>query len=171
MTTRTEPNPYSILGLAPTASQAEIQTAYRALVAKYHPDRHQGNPLEELAGAKMVEINRAYEILSDPARRTAYDGERPASAGLPFAAAPNGLSRQHIRWLQILGLLFLLPILIRFGAQLVRLLVRAGLEFVPLLRGTPVAAALVLAAISILVFALLRQRRQRRSKQRQSVNR
>jgi hypothetical protein len=168
--TQTELDPYAVLGVARTATDAEIQAAYRALVAKFHPDRHQGNPLEELAGAKMVEINIAYEILSDPARRAAYDGGRPASAGLPFAAAP-GLSRHHIRWLQILGLLFLLPVLIRFGARLVRLLVRAGLEFVPLLRGTPAAAALVLVAISILVFALLRQRRHRRSKKGQPVNR
>ena len=85
-----EPDPYSVLGVARTASDSEIRAAYRALVAKYHPDRHQGNPLEELAGARMTEINRAYEILSDPARRAAFDSgqviwPRATNTGQPCA--------------------------------------------------------------------------------------
>jgi hypothetical protein len=167
--TQAEFDPYSVLGVARTASEAEIHAAFRALVVKYHPDRHQGNPLEDLAGAKMADINRAYEILSDPARRAAYD--RGPSSGPSHAGAPGGLSRQHVRWLQLLGLLLLFPVFLRFGAGLVRLLVRAVSEVIPLMRGTPVAGALVLVTISILVFALLRQRRHRRSKKGQPVNR
>ena len=73
MMAKPEPDPYSVLGLARTAGDAEIRAAYHALVAKYHPDRYQGNPLEDLATEKLAEINRAYEILSDPARRADYD--------------------------------------------------------------------------------------------------
>ena len=98
MIPKNEPDPYAILGVAPTASEAEIRAAYRALVAKYHPDRHQGNPLEELASAKMAEINRAYEILSDPVRRELSLlalGPLLASAGVPVLVAEPP---QEARW-------------------------------------------------------------------------
>ena len=168
MTPKPEPDPYSVLGVARAASDAEIRAAYHALVAKYHPDRYQGNPLEDLATEKLAEINRAYEILSDPARRAAYDSGRgfwPHAAGQPYASAPASLSRQHIRWLQIVALLMILPLAYRFGSLLVRLLVRlvrAALEVTPLLRGTPVAGGLVLLLTAILVFVLIRRRSRRK---------
>jgi hypothetical protein len=168
MTPKTEPDPYSVLGLARTASDSAIRAAYRALVAKYHPDRHQGNPLEDLATEKLAEINRAYEILSDPARRADYDSGHafwPRTTGQPYATAPGSLSRQHIRWLQIVALLLILPLAYRFGSLLVRMLVRlvrAALEVTPLLRGTPVAGGLVLLATAILVLVLVRRRARRR---------
>lgn len=56
-------DPYEILGIKPGASKDEIKAAYRNLVKKYHPDRHQDNPLGELAKEKMQEINEAYEFL------------------------------------------------------------------------------------------------------------
>ncbi|MGC9985263.1 MAG: J domain-containing protein [Polyangia bacterium] len=171
MTPKTETDPYSVLGLARTASEVEIRAAYHALVAKYHPDRHQGNPLEELASEKMAEINRAYEILSDPARRAAYDSGQAfvSGTGQPFATASAALSRKQIRWLQIVALFLMVPLLIRFGAFLVRLvvgLVRATLEVTPILRGTPVAGVLVLLAAAILVLVLVRRRRRGRNGKR-----
>ena len=173
MMPKTEPDPYSVLGVARTATDAEIRAAYLALVAKYHPDRHQGNPLEELAGVRMAEINRAYEILSDPTRRAAFDSgqgvwSHATGTGQPFAGAPGSLSRTQIRWLQILALLFMVPLLIRFGSFVVRVLVRlvrATLEVTPLMRGTPLAAGLVLLALAILVFVLVRQHRAKRNRQ------
>ena len=168
MMPKTEPDPYSVLGLARTASEAEIRAAYHALVAKYHPDRFQGNPLEDLANEKLVAINRAYEILSDPARRAAYDSGQgfATGTGQPYATVPGSLTRKQIRWLQILALLFMVPLLIRFGAFLVRLvvgLVRATLEVTPILRGTPIAGILVILAITILVLVLVRRRRRGRN--------
>jgi hypothetical protein len=163
MTPRTESDPYSVLGIARTANQAEIRAAYLALVAKYHPDRHQGNPLEALASEKLVEINRAYESLSDPMRRAA-DGGRTGNAGQPSAAAPGSISGKPIRWLQLLALLLALPLLIRFGSFLVRLLVRGVLEVTPLLRGTPAAAGLVLLALAILLLVLFRRGRRKRKR-------
>jgi hypothetical protein len=166
MTRKPEPDPYFVLGVARTATDAEIRAAYLALVAKYHPDRHQGNPLEELASAKMAEINRAHEILSNPARRAAYDGGG-ASASFGPGYPPGAVSRKHARWLQIVALLFMLPLLIRFGSllvsQLVRL-VRGALEVTKLMRGTPLAAGLVFLALVILVLVLVRQHRAKRSR-------
>lgn len=60
---------YEILGLSSGASQEQIRRAYRTLAKKYHPDR---NPSPE-AAARMSEINDAYDVLSDPVKRRAYD--------------------------------------------------------------------------------------------------
>jgi hypothetical protein len=166
MTRKPEPDPYSVLGVGRAASDAEIRAAYRALVAKYHPDRHQGNPLEELASERMAEINRAHEILSDPARRAAYDSAGASAAGLGPGYPPGSISRKHARWLQIVALLFMLPLLIRFGSLLVRQLVRlvrAALEITSLTRGTPLVAGLVFLAVALLVVVLVRQQRTKRN--------
>jgi preprotein translocase subunit Sec63 len=165
MTSKTEPDPYSVLGVARTASESEIRAAYHALVAKYHPDRYQGNPLEDLASEKLVAINRAYEILSDPGRRAAYDSGQGFASGQPYATAPASLTRKQIRWLQIVAMLLMVPLAIRFGAILVRLVVqilRGALEITKLMRGTPLAGVLVLLAIALLVLLLVRRRRAKR---------
>lgn len=54
-------DPYGVLGVSPNASDEEVKTAYRELARKYHPDNYQGNPLADLAGDKMKEINQAYD--------------------------------------------------------------------------------------------------------------
>ena len=55
-------DPYSILGVSPTASDEEVKNAYRALARKYHPDNYDDdNPLKDLANDKMQEINAAYD--------------------------------------------------------------------------------------------------------------
>ena len=171
MMPKTEPDPYAILGVSRNATDIEIRAAYHTLVAKYHPDKHQGNPLEGLAAEKMSEINRAYEILSDPARRSTYDSgglgswPRAAASGYPFAKGPGAIPRKRMRWLQLLGLLMLLPILLRFGTFIVRLLVqlvRGALEISTVARGTPLAAVLVLAVLVVLLYSLVRRRRAKR---------
>jgi curved DNA-binding protein CbpA len=168
MMPKTEPDPYAILGVASNATESEIRAAYHALVAKYHPDKHQGNPLEGLAAEKMAEINRAHEILSDPARRAAYDGGQgtwPRAAAGGFPGGPGAMPRKPMRWLQVLAMLMLLPVLLRFGAFFVRLivrLVRGALEVSTLARGTPLGAILVLLTIGALAYALIRRRRAKR---------
>ena len=168
MMPKTEPDPSAILGVARNANDSEIRAAYHALVAKYHPDKHQGNPLEGLAAEKMAEINRAYEILSDPARRSAYDsgqGPWPRAAAGGFAGAPGTVPRKPMRWLQILALLMLLPIVLRFGTFIVRLLVwlvRGALEISTVARGTPLGAVLMLALLSGLLYVLVHRRRAKR---------
>lgn len=58
-------NPYSVLGVEPTATDEEIKAAYRALARKYHPDKYQDSDLAEMAGEKMKEINAAYEAIQE----------------------------------------------------------------------------------------------------------
>src|SRR3569623_2419302 len=85
--------PYVILGVPRTATPAEIRAAFHALGAQYHPERHQGKPLAALASAKMTELNRAYETLSDPARRRIAD-DYPA----PVRPVPPPAARRSSWW-------------------------------------------------------------------------
>jgi molecular chaperone DnaJ len=62
---------YKLLGVDKNASDAEIKKSYRSKAMKYHPDRNNDNPVE--AEAKFKQIKEAYEVLSDPKKRSAYD--------------------------------------------------------------------------------------------------
>lgn len=57
-------DPYQVLGVSQTASDAEIKKAYRDLARKYHPDNYHDNPLADLAQEKMKEINEAYDTIT-----------------------------------------------------------------------------------------------------------
>ena len=61
---------YALLGVAKTASEAELKAAFRKLAMKHHPDR---NPGDKTAEATFKELNEAYQVLSDPQKRAAYD--------------------------------------------------------------------------------------------------
>ncbi len=67
---------YATLGVLPTAEDVVIRAAYKALAQRYHPDRNPSDKAE--ATRRMAEINEAYAILSDPARRREYDALRPS---------------------------------------------------------------------------------------------
>jgi len=70
-------NPYEVLGVAATASAAEIQSAYRKLAKKLHPDL---NPGDKAAEEKFKEVAGAYDLLSDAEKRKRFDnGEIDAS--------------------------------------------------------------------------------------------
>jgi len=63
------PNYYEILQIQKNTSQAEIKNQYRHLAKKWHPDREKSPGAER----KMMQINMAYEVLSNPKRRKMYD--------------------------------------------------------------------------------------------------
>ena len=61
---------YEVLGLDRTAGAEEIKKAYRKLAVKFHPDK---NPDHKAAEEQFKELGEAYEVLSDPQKRAAYD--------------------------------------------------------------------------------------------------
>jgi molecular chaperone DnaJ len=67
---------YEVLGVSQNASTEEVKKAFRRLAMRFHPDRNK----EDGAEAKFKEIGEAYEVLSDPEKRAAYD--RYGHAGL-----------------------------------------------------------------------------------------
>ncbi|CAH8681386.1 unnamed protein product [Schistosoma rodhaini] len=79
---------YDVLGVSKSASNLEIKTAYRKLAKKWHPDK---NPTEK-ANKKFIEINEAYEVLSNSKKRHEYDtfgkvhsdGSQPPPGHYPY---------------------------------------------------------------------------------------
>ncbi len=61
---------YRVLGVNKQATEQEIKKAYRKLAQKWHPDK---NPEDSKAAERFKEINEAYQVLSDPQKRTQYD--------------------------------------------------------------------------------------------------
>lgn len=77
---------YEVLGVARTATEEEIKKAFRRLAKQYHPDTNK----EQGAEARFIEINEAYEVLSDSEKRATYD--RYGHAGLGNGVGGAGFS-------------------------------------------------------------------------------
>jgi len=76
---------YNVLGVNRDASDEEIKKAYRKLAMKHHPDRA---PDDKAAEEKFKEAKEAYEVLSEPKKRAAYD--QFGHAGVDASAGPRG---------------------------------------------------------------------------------
>jgi molecular chaperone DnaJ len=79
---------YEILGLPKNASDEDIKKSYRKMAMKFHPDRNQGEAAKE-AEVKFKEAKEAYEMLSDPQKRAAYDQHGHAGVD-PNMRGPGG---------------------------------------------------------------------------------
>ena len=80
---------YEVLGVPKNASDEEIKKSYRKLAMKHHPDRNQGNAEAE---GKFKEVKEAYEMLSEPEKRSAYDqyGHAGVDPNMRGSAGGNG---------------------------------------------------------------------------------
>lgn len=107
---------YQILGVPEGASQEELKKAFRRLALKYHPDKNPGN--EKQAEARFKEINEAFSVLGDEARRREYDYLRRS----PFAY--SGASRYSQE--RVFATSFADP---AFVQELNRMFAEAGLRF------------------------------------------
>jgi DnaJ-class molecular chaperone len=84
-------DPYTVLGVSKTASEAEVKSAFRKLAKKLHPD---ANKNDAKAASRFAELNAAYEIVGDDEKRKAFDRGEIDAEGKPrfqgFAGQPGG---------------------------------------------------------------------------------
>lgn len=87
-------DPYSILGVARSASEKDVKSAYRKLAKELHPDRNADNPK---AAERFSEVTRAYDLLSDKDKRARFDrgeididGNPAMGFGYGAGAGPGG---------------------------------------------------------------------------------
>lgn len=89
---------YGVLGVAKTASQDEIRKAYRKLARQFHPDVNKSAD----AQTKFTEVQTAYDVLSDEAKRRQYDQFGHAAEGGP-SGARAGARQPHYTWTNVGG--------------------------------------------------------------------
>ncbi|MGF1464954.1 MAG: DnaJ C-terminal domain-containing protein [Sandaracinaceae bacterium] len=77
-------DPYRVLGVKAQASEAEIQQAYRKLVRRYHPDVSREPDAEQ----RFMEVQVAYDVLKDPAKRARYDKDGSLGSEAPKGSRP-----------------------------------------------------------------------------------
>ncbi|XP_041837206.1 dnaJ homolog subfamily C member 16-like [Melanotaenia boesemani] len=82
----TESDPYKILGVSRSASQAEIKRAYKSLAREWHPDKNKDPKAEDM----FIKISKSYEILSNEERRSNFDRYGQMDENQPF-----GQSQHH----------------------------------------------------------------------------
>ncbi len=92
-------DPYTVLGVPRTATEAEVKKAFRKLAKEHHPDRNADNPR---AKERFAEASNAYEILGDANKRAQFDRGEIGADGKPkfqgfegFGAGAGGPGRQR----------------------------------------------------------------------------
>lgn len=96
-TTDTTADYYRILGISTEAGQEEIRAAYRAKLRLWHPDlvAAESHDVQHAATAMSARLNEAYECLSDPDRRSAYDTRRGGGFEPTIRTSPSPPRRSH----------------------------------------------------------------------------
>ncbi|HEY54109.1 MAG TPA: J domain-containing protein [Caldilineae bacterium] len=117
---------YLILQVQPSADPDVIQAAYRRLARKYHPDVGQRN------STRMQELNEAYETLSDPARRAAYDrryrSRQRSDAGASARGATSTRPAFSFPWRSLIVSLVVMSLLVVFVLDVFRVGLRGAPE-------------------------------------------
>lgn len=167
-------DPYAVLGVGRTATAGEIRAAYHDLATRYHPDRHQGNPLATLAGEKLTELNRAYEALSTPTEMSRPPRARTRAARAYQATTGEGIAtpveRTPRKYGSLILLVALIPLVIRFGdatARTLRSFIVELLGGLALIEDSSVAA--VVATLVLTVALLFRVRHKEAVKRGKTV--
>ena len=78
---------YKVMGVSKDVSEAELKKKYRKLARELHPDLHPGDAKAE---ARFKEVNEAFDVLSDKAKRAEYDQVRAMGSGPRFAGGAGG---------------------------------------------------------------------------------
>lgn len=85
---------YEVLGALPTASPAEVTSAYRRRVRDLHPDSGEGAPTDPTG---LSEVLAAFQVLRDPEQRAAYDAHRRRRPqGQPSSVGPVRIPVRHL---------------------------------------------------------------------------
>lgn len=92
-------DPYEVLGVSKNATDDEINTAYRNLVKKYHPDKYVGNPLASLAAEKIKEINTAYDAIENERKnsKNSSDSANSTAKEQTSSSSASNYDSAHIR--------------------------------------------------------------------------
>src|SRR3989304_9158735 len=98
------PNYYELLEIPFDAPDDEVRIAYREMVRLVHPD---ANPVPE-AAEQFIEVQKAYETLSDIERRKVYDKSLPSSFTAPALTLNPLYSRSFIQWMDEPQILYVL---------------------------------------------------------------
>jgi DnaJ-class molecular chaperone len=110
---------YDELGVESSASADEIRDSFRALARLLHPDQQTDPQLKEMAERQMRKLNRVYSVLSDPARRTAYDDSFASARIAPiivFSGSDGNLKKLLARFGALAAIVFGIFFLIWFVA-------------------------------------------------------
>ncbi len=134
---------YDLLGVAPNAPYEEIRNAYRSVMAAYHPDVNKARNAAQLA----EHINKAWEVLRDPQRRSQYDNSitkrpyyathdaydrstpNPTAGNVGTKTGSSSLSTWVVRG--IVSVVIGIPVVVLF-VHLLPFVLLAGLSFVVL---------------------------------------
>ncbi|ORY78135.1 hypothetical protein BCR37DRAFT_350543 [Protomyces lactucae-debilis] len=93
-----EPSLYELLNISNTATETDIREAHRRLSRLFHPDKHRGDVQQRQAAEHQFrQIQRAYDVLSDPQQRALYDTLGDAGLGIKMEVGQRNMTPEELR--------------------------------------------------------------------------